>query len=64
MIPLIQRELGSESEDDEFKSDSDSDSDRKWISSLFNLGLSVLICRMGIVIILMKITMMVMVIHK
>lgn len=62
MIPLIQRELGSESEDDEFKSDSDSD--RKWISSLFNLGLSVLICRMGIVIILMIMTVTVMVIHK
>lgn len=62
MIPLIQRELGLESEDDEFKFDSDSD--WKWISSLFNLGLSVLICRMGIVINLMIMTMMVMVIHK
>lgn len=58
MIPLIQRELVSESEDDEFKSDSNG----KWVSSLFNSGLSVLICRMGILIILMIITMMVM--HK
>lgn len=58
IILLIQRELLSESEDDEFKSGSN----RKWVSSLFNSGLSVLICRMGILIILMIITMMVM--HK
>lgn len=58
MIPLIQREPVSESEDDEFKSDSNG----KQVSSLFNSGLSVLICRMGILIILMIITRMVM--HK
>ena len=39
---------------------SSSDSDVKWESSLFNLGLSVLICRMGMVIIFMIRTMMVM----
>jgi hypothetical protein len=45
MIPLIQREPVSESEDDEFKSDSN----RKQVSSLFNSGLSVLICKVRVV---------------